>query len=322
MSRVVRANVDTIDFFLGSSEMLVTNPRDRVYAFLGLSKDLDKLIKPDYALTIQETYYDLSRCLISQGFGKSLVANAGLSRLRLEGLPSWCLDLDFSKANDLGKASLFEYGKVHRLHLRASSDSTGTYNIGPKPSELTVVGLRVDRIQQLGPTRISSPPRAKARLLAGMGWLRDTRRFLFGLDGAAGSRYPSREERLNCFCRIIVADDDRFSETAVQSHLAFLRNVKDLFNNMLRKDGVTTVQKTQEFELKQRVIEYQELLTSITKEHRLCVTEQGYFGLVHEQVEVGDEICIVLGCDVPLVMREAPMATRDTFLLVMLSSWI
>lgn len=36
---------------------------------------------------------------------------------------------------------------------------------------------------------------------------------------------------------------------------------------------------------------------------RLCFTENGYMGLVPEETQVGDEIWLLKGCRVPLVLR-------------------
>jgi hypothetical protein len=320
VGRAIHVNFDTIDFFLAASEPLVTDPRDKVFAFLGLSKDLDNLIKPDYGLTIQETYYNLNKCLISQEFGSRLIAIAGSARRTMDGLPSWCLDLNFSDKDGGSGGSLLQSAKVHRIRLQAGSGSKGRYVIGPEPSELTVLGLRVDKIKELGPARIKDPEMPVMSAI--MHWIKNTRQFLVNLHGAVRSRYPSSEEIFKCFCRLVVADDERFSGTAVQSHLAFVRHWLDLNNQMLaEEDPSTRARKLRDLEWPQSMTDYQLVFGNITMGRRVCVTEQGYLGLVHNPVHIGDEICVVLECNIPVVMRETStdekrlMLVGDAFVL-------
>ena len=43
---------------------------------------------------------------------------------------------------------------------------------------------------------------------------------------------------------------------------------------------------------------------------RFCVTQQGYFGLVPKEARPGDLICILLGADLPVVLRKDPSEDR------------
>jgi hypothetical protein len=68
------------------------DPRDRVYAFLNLSKELsERDLQPDYHATVRDTYAKAGRFFVRAGQGPKLICNAGLSKSTL-GLPSWIPD--------------------------------------------------------------------------------------------------------------------------------------------------------------------------------------------------------------------------------------
>ena len=315
-AKALRVRYDTIDFFLGSSDLLVTDPRDKVYAFLGLARTPDDQIKPDYGLSVQETYYNLSKCLVLQNLGRSLIATTGLAWRQTESLPSWCLDLNFLQQDGKHRSSLFQYAKVYGLHLQAGSASLGKYIIGPASSELTVMGVKVDVIKELGPARVEEKGFYMRSMLS---WMKESRQLLSDFCGTAGLRYPSWKERFPAFCRLVVADDDRFSQNAVQSHLTFVSYQLECWKISCSedKDKATMLQETREWMSRrtQFIQEYEEVFSSITSGRQLCITEKGYLGLVHGSAHVRDEICVVVGCGVPLVMRDAPLAKEKRVLV-------
>jgi hypothetical protein len=172
VGKALNTRYDAIDVYLGASELLATDARDKVCAFLGLAEELNGNIKPDYSLTIQRTYQKLGECFISLGLGSSIIATADLARLDSKDLPSWCLDLSHS-----GKcAALFQYAKVYKWSLRASGDSPGLYRVGPALSELTVSGIIFDTITALGPAMIEPPDSNHVEVM--LHWIQDTRKFI------------------------------------------------------------------------------------------------------------------------------------------------
>jgi hypothetical protein len=44
--------------------------------------------------------------------------------------------------------------------------------------------------------------------------------------------------------------------------------------------------------------------SNILRSRRSTITEKGYFGLVHRYVDVGDDICLLFGCSVPVILRK------------------
>lgn len=70
------------------------DPRDQVYALLGISSDTENLaIAPDYTLDLTETFVYISKQIYRQGFGLGLLdllsKDADRSSRGIENLPSW-----------------------------------------------------------------------------------------------------------------------------------------------------------------------------------------------------------------------------------------
>jgi hypothetical protein len=48
----------------------------------------------------------------------------------------------------------------------------------------------------------------------------------------------------------------------------------------------------------------------------ICVTKRDYIGLVSPLVEVGDQVGLVFGADVPVILRRLRMANEATYQFV------
>jgi hypothetical protein len=73
------------------------------------------------------------------------------------------------------------------------------------------------------------------------------------------------------------------------------------------KNFTKKLQATREFQWPPPIWEYQEVFELVTNGRMVCVTERGYFGLVRDRAQLGDEVCVVIGCDVPMVMRQSDL---------------
>lgn len=85
-----------------------TDPRDKIFAVLGLAGDSNEYFQPDYTKSVEEVYVDFAICFLNQ----IPKANVPPGRLLLQGgrhnqrlsLPSeWCSDSDCSVSLDKKK---------------------------------------------------------------------------------------------------------------------------------------------------------------------------------------------------------------------------
>lgn len=71
---------------------LATNPRDKVYALLGITEECDKeAIKPDFNIPIRELYCQIARYFIERDQKLDVLCQAGYRR-SIPNLPSWAPD--------------------------------------------------------------------------------------------------------------------------------------------------------------------------------------------------------------------------------------
>lgn len=130
-----------------------TDPRDKVYAFLGLSdqdkpplKDPTTLIRPDYSISVQEVYLKLTRAMLLSSKNLGVLCHVqDKSTTSISGLPSWVPDYSVSQ-------------RPYSLIFRGSPPwraSRGTFWEWDKDMEslekglLHVKGHRVDLIEDI-----------------------------------------------------------------------------------------------------------------------------------------------------------------------------
>lgn len=127
-----------------------TDPRDKVYAFLGLAcRDMapfrsnPKALTPNYNLSVQEVYTEAARVLMSSYRNLSLLSHVqDPSKTRLSNLPSWVPDYS---------VKLDPYPLRYRGpgFWRASGNMAWTPNVFSMANgELDVQGYRLDLVNQ------------------------------------------------------------------------------------------------------------------------------------------------------------------------------
>ncbi|KAF7507382.1 hypothetical protein GJ744_010699 [Endocarpon pusillum] len=67
------------------------DPRDYVFALLGIASDSDDFPKPNYETAVEQVYHKISSCFIQQGKGYLMLHLVGM-RPTNNGLPSWVVD--------------------------------------------------------------------------------------------------------------------------------------------------------------------------------------------------------------------------------------
>ncbi|KAJ9633849.1 hypothetical protein H2204_006634 [Knufia peltigerae] len=115
-----------------------SDPRDKVYSIMGLvDDDFSKLMAPDYsaANTVEAVYKKAAKYLLSTEHGMSLLGQAGYSR---EGLPSWAPDW-----------SSFQFSPFPRAYA-ASGKSPGKVEFQTQ-DVISVHGAIIDQVQDTLP---------------------------------------------------------------------------------------------------------------------------------------------------------------------------
>ena len=152
-----------MDAVYGLQEMLEeswnfdsTDPRDKIYAWMGLVNEKDVAIAPDYDATTAQVYAGLVKTMIEQIGSLTLIAFTG-SALReatppIDGLPSWAPDL---RKGAIGAAGPAPYW-LRPKSFKASSNLSAMGSVSDDLRTLTVSAVKVGRIELIDADRNGS----------------------------------------------------------------------------------------------------------------------------------------------------------------------
>jgi hypothetical protein len=133
-----------VDLLLDSRTFLCGDHKDRIYGFLGVAKDKDGHLRPDYKQSVEEAFrkfviWDINR----HGNLRALSCSSSLSNSPYE-LPSWVPD--FAHLDDVN--SLMRYEK--RVNSRASFGLKPRAKISADGKVLTLSGKELDSVAEIG----------------------------------------------------------------------------------------------------------------------------------------------------------------------------
>lgn len=132
-----------LDLLRISRDFMCTDPRDKVYALLGLASDLNILqIQPDYARSPAEVFINTALRILQTGSNLDLLNHVGNAK-EIE-LPSWVPDWSPPKSRFLLKPMFWS---IPRWDLCASANTLPIYNFEVDHSVLIVHGAVMDSIR-------------------------------------------------------------------------------------------------------------------------------------------------------------------------------
>lgn len=247
------------------------DPRDRIYAVLSLLGDKDKAIgiRPDYIRTFSDVFRDVTVKVIQHH--KSV---AILTECQLNGAfsPSWVPDWS-------------EKSKT-RVPIRpvssASSNIAASFEFSPDSKTLRLAGVLVSTIRQLVHGAVAGTMSAS-----------DLRSLLGGKD--LPSRYAGGGTVLAAYATALLLGRFREAREPPLPHQSSLEECKDLLVRIASGDECGGTEDTKLL----RTFEYR------AAGRRLFEGTGGLLGMAPSQAEEGDEICVFLGCHVPLAIRPA-----------------
>lgn len=304
-----------------SQSALSTDPRDKIYALLGLVFDSHRFVpEPNYNLSKEEIYTNFSRALIKYRFPLDFIYLRTSNRRIHDSLPSWVVD--WSDLNDI--LARQEFGHIMGSALPAFS--TTHFNEQNQPhapgSTLVIRGSIHGTIDGLSSAFytgesdsvthfVLSPEKGAASAQPGFDCssyifnaLLETRRL-----SAAGITTPPGPMRL-------------WSSTARTKHGVLfdgsmlpteLERLSDWFDEnrslaafgrtMEYWDSTWTSQPSYKDWSPPQITCLRSLVRTIMSGMRIAILEAGELGWVHPQSQKGDKIAKIFGCDRHVVLR-------------------
>lgn len=306
-----------------------TDCRDKIFALLGLTGDnLSRAVFPDYNLSNEEVLLKVGYAITKQGHAHYLMCSGGIASTtwdltpRPSNLPSWipnfysCQRLsgfaDISEVQAGGSSSLFEGIPTLDDCPRSLHDTNGQHIT--LSNTLVCCGIFIDTVKGYGRQRHVTLGDKSVQ----SGYVKpQTLAFLEeGLEIAdALVPYPTGDNAYQMFCKTVSAWSKSTGPPLcdLEEGLDVARAVLEDFEYYTQHlDG----EKARQFQkFKEHISK-----TSAGSHRKIFWTEGRYMGLAHNDIEVGDKICLIKGLPVPFIFRgptsylDAPELSRDVAL--------
>lgn len=304
-----------LELLLSHKSKKSTDPRDKVFALIGISSSRNKFGGIDYEKDIKDVFAHTARHIIKDS-GRLDVICVKQQDFTMEGLPSWAPDWSRPPPN----AGPLMVGLHHRVPgFEAAGKTMARFEfLGGKGNILKARGIKIDVIKSVGiPFRQKGAPK---NIHTALHILEDWWKLF-------SSQFPDSNERSKkaVFCRAISCGTWIFEEEDMV-YEERLRGIFELTESLLVEedeglkldsqsstslgDSVSSLAEEGEGPEKNEGVDDKEQLSvainaSITmNRRRLYVSQSGLVGLGPWDAVEGDVIVILLGCKFPVILRE------------------
>ena len=282
-----------------------TDPRDRLYALLGLAQDTSiTSVIPDYRKEPEQVFREFTISELQRGSLAHLSATTYLrddpGGLRL---PSWVPD--WTRCVDPDPFTSFS-----ALPFAASGATSPMLTINSHTNVLCIKGLVCGLIRKVIPKTFKDyGPDEGSSNHNTLLFLMNCHDIVFGLDCI--SKEFTRSDAYLGFCRALCSDIEfegrPLSEIAVRLSTFYVEEVRNLAVEFLRSlPGVSRVEYQSP---RESVVPFMDFVTQVltwSQHRRLCVLGAGDIGWVPKKASVGDLVCLFYGAKVPHVLHPLP----------------
>ena len=305
-----------------------TDPRDRIYALQGLMKDsVNVLLQSDYTKSVEEVYSNATRHFIAQRASLDIICGHQYEK-GLLGLPSWVPDYQFhgkepsslirvDQVESIYNSSLSNYLITEQQDttillddwylLRTTGFSLGTITASSDNVDVTdTLQFGWQKWQAMlavtDQTSVDQSPTIKH-----MSTLMKVLGELSGVEGFSATPFHltsvlDLEQEL----RNAIEDIRNEDKDSIRSSIDYLLTIicgrwgptercRDLDEKLARAYASDTDG--------EELIKLVSNLTFGVTRRRVAVLSSGELAAIPQQAENGDQICILIGCSVPVVLR-------------------
>ena len=322
---------------------LCTDPRDKVFALLGLASDAQGL-SPDYYKSVAEVYSETAKCILRTDKGTlSLLSEVKGLRLGSE-LPSWVPDWRI----DPKVMPLASTNSNDTKRYRASGMTLPKFTIAAEEQLLSIHGVLFDKVSQhLGKTPSTIGNENYITKVGLISYIEGAWPEMIRSVYPNGIYTPTGEPLVQAYNRVITADQLLISERLDDStkavyypetlalinangspagHPLFPHAFKQIENfdidlsaairNYVKGPELYTMQDIEKALYRDPLVdgipneifghvnsELEAIRWALTEGRRLFISSAGHMGLCPEATEPDDVIYIFIGSDVPFVLR-------------------
>lgn len=296
-----------------------TDPRDKIYGILGLAADRDELkefgIQPDYTKSCRDLYTSVAALILRQGHLSVLSLNQFPKAQA--GLPTWVPDWS-QPLNSPLQAYAPDHMTLEPEYKASSSliQRTPLFNsVGVKMSVL-VSGFVYDEVNEFGATW------AKFRPLVDMNHVEfvPAQRILaelIRLSFLRGNLYKNAKQRISAAARTVTAevgfsDNGNWERIGSQRYHIAVSLLTIPVNDINETKFLTAIflelMRGGELQLAIDPVvaaKYMGEIEAKARDRKPFVTAKGHLGLGPDHAEAGDVIAVLIGCQVPFILRKS-----------------
>ncbi|TGO29517.1 hypothetical protein BPAE_0014g00680 [Botrytis paeoniae] len=252
-----------------------TNPRDKVYAFFGISTDIEAMgIDVNYNATVKEVYTDATTRILNQGTFLSLLNAAGIGRYRNDkhtaidhDLPSWVPDFSYFPDSSLLVIPVISANYKTPEASKATKSLININSTNPDRVSMKIIGRSVSSYSR---TLVNNklPLRIRGAPVETPYW-----------------------KHLEVFLEVL--------ENILGANAEEVREI-EMAGGVVEGFDEDTVEKLRKF------------ASGFAFRGRMFETDNGYLGMGQEGMEVGDEVCLFYGGQTPYIIREVAKGFNQT----------
>ena len=281
------------------------DPRDKIYAILGICKDLSKGdIKVDYLAPVERVYSEVAKFIIERDRSLTLLSACQSygSKIKVPSwVPDWTIEAQFRPMRQImnWQSDRARLEGSNRHMFNASRDRSAETQVSNDLQQLRVRGFINGRVSALGThiendadTTETTESQGRMFSLFHEWWpLAKTQTPEISVGG---------ERRFDTFWRTIITDLDSFNQKATQDRegAEFRLWMLSSSPSAFEPDDLSVPPNMQQ------IVHFLASFQQATANRRFFVTGEGHMGLGPRLTEPGDLVCVLLGSQVPFILRK------------------
>ncbi|KAN0094196.1 Heterokaryon incompatibility protein (HET) domain containing protein [Hyaloscypha variabilis] len=299
------AQADLLECVVRNRSRLATDPRDKVYAFLGISATFQAdLVVPDYAQTVEEVYVDFAFQTMKMG-GPRILLHAGDCEPSQYQLPSWVPDWTAPRLSSYGDIMMVTR-QVRYALFNACGEKMAipTFYSAIPPGVIGFEGVLVDSVRHVGELH----PWNK--------WSSDSSILKQWEDLAILDKDPDMFWRTMLCDTVIMGQfrGSKYSRAGPEHETCFWQGWNLKMKSELPEEAQQSAFLSNNIEAikieggplweSPSIVQVLGSMPVAQLGRRLFVTKTGYIGIGPSTIQEGDEIWVVATCKVPLIVRK------------------
>ena len=267
-------NLAFLEVMYYTRHCMYTDPKDRVYAILSLQESPDEAIdiEPDYEKSTSQVYQDVTLCCIDRHKSLEMLKSSGLTDRPSE-MPTWALNPTTVETQFRLLSGLASGYSESEVQSRGAGILSVTGNVAATVQH-------VDRIECRGGSLIADIRRLAPR------------------DVLQGS-YIGSGSLLTAYCNTLCGQQFGDEYLPPLEVLPQFQQSLDFLSAILQPG----IKQVPDYSRGTQAEKFLDNVWRYCQERSFVQTREGYIGLAPPNAQPGDQVCILLGSGIPMLLR-------------------